>query len=166
MNDSPSQTSKQDPEQKPEQSPQIVSFEKMLERGQDSPMLRFTLGNAYWKEKNFALAIEHLTSAVDQQSDYSAAWKVLGRAYLDNSEFEAAIGAFESGLAAAQKNGDKQTEKEMTVFQRRASKALTAENSDSSGTDPSNGDSSSSDSSNGDSSMDDKPGNKSGEASS
>ena len=32
---------------------QIDTFEKMLSRGQDSDMLRYTLGNAYYKEKQY-----------------------------------------------------------------------------------------------------------------
>jgi len=103
---------------------QIETFEAMLARGQDSDMLRFTLGNAYFDEKDYATAITHLRAAVDMKPDYSAAWKVLGRALAANNELSDAIDAFNRGLAVANANGDKQTVKEITVFQRRVQKQI------------------------------------------
>ena len=102
----------------------IENFEAMLARGQDNDMLRFTLGNAYWKEKNAAKAVEHLRAAVEFNPDYSAAWKVLGRALAAQEQLEAAREAFNSGLQAAAKKGDKQNEKEITVFLKRVNKQL------------------------------------------
>lgn len=103
---------------------QIDTFEAMLARGQDSDMLRLTLGNAYWKEKNFAKAIEHLEFAVEKNPQYSAAWKVLGRVLTDAGKPQQAKEAYESGLEVANKNGDKQTVKEITVFLKRVNKTL------------------------------------------
>jgi len=88
----------------------------------DNPMLRLTLGQAYWQDKNYPDAIEHLSQAVTDKPDYSAAWKVLGRAYLDNGQLDEAEHAFATGLAAAQENGDKQSEKEIGVFAKRLAK--------------------------------------------
>lgn len=102
----------------------IENFEAMLERGQDNDMLRFTLGSAYWKEKNASKAAEHLRAAVVFNPDYSAAWKVLGRALAELGELEAAREAFNSGLQAAANKGDKQNEKEITVFLKRVNKQL------------------------------------------
>lgn len=102
----------------------IEKFEAMLVKGMDSPMLRLTLGNAYWKSQKFDLAAEHLQSAVQQKPDYSAAWKTLGRVYADNGEPEKALEAYDNGLAAAAENGDKQSEKEITVFRKRVAKVL------------------------------------------
>lgn len=103
---------------------QIDQFEAMLKRGQDSDMLRYTLGNAYYKEKQYDQAAEHLRKAVEMKPDYSTAWKVLGRVLSDAGHFQDALTAYDSGLAAAQKNGDKQVEKEIGVFRRRALKVL------------------------------------------
>lgn len=100
----------------------ISRFEAMLEGGTDNPMLRLTLGTAYWQNKDHRKAIEHLSQAVSDKPDYSAAWKILGRAYLDDGQLEEAERAFESGLAAAKQNGDKQSEKEIGVFSRRLAK--------------------------------------------
>ncbi len=102
----------------------IEKFEAMLTRGMDSPMLRLTLGNAYWKAKELERAAEHLNNAVQQKPDYSAAWKVLGRVYADDGKLPQALDAYDKGLACAAENGDKQSEKEITVFRKRVVKAL------------------------------------------
>ena len=50
---------------------------------------------------------------------YSAAWKLLGKALTECANTDEAIEAYRQGLAAAEKKGDKQAAKEMTVFLRR-----------------------------------------------
>lgn len=102
----------------------IENFEAMLARGQDNDMLRFTLGSAYWKEKNADKAVEHLRVAVEFNPDYSAAWKVLGRALADLGKLTDARDAYTNGLKAAANKGDKQNEKEITVFLKRVNKQL------------------------------------------
>jgi len=57
----------------------IDTFKNMLEKGPDSALLRFSLGNAYVAETNHTDAIEHLTKATELDEKYSAAWKLLGR---------------------------------------------------------------------------------------
>ncbi len=103
---------------------QIDNFEAMLKRGQDSEMLRYTLGNAYYKEKQFADAEMHLRKAVEMKPDYSTAWKLLGRVLSDAEQYQDALQAFDSGLIAAKENGDKQVEKEIGVFRKRVLKRL------------------------------------------
>lgn len=103
---------------------QIDTFEAMLSRGQDSEMLRYTLGNAYYKEKRYAEAAKHLTQAVELKPGYSTAWKVLGRVLADDGQLDKALEAFDAGLAAAAANGDKQVEKEIGVFRKRVVKQL------------------------------------------
>ena len=103
---------------------QIDTFEAMLARGQDSEMLRFTLGNAYFADKQFALAIPHLQQAVKLKPNYSAAWRVLGRALAANDQLNEAKLAFDAGEKVAEANGDKQTAKEINVFRKRVIKAL------------------------------------------
>jgi len=93
---------------------QIDAFKAMLERGQDSEMLRFTLGNAYFADKAYS----------------EAAWKMLGRSLAANEELSEALNAFDRGLEAGEANGDKQTVKEITVFRRRVVKALEATKDD------------------------------------
>ncbi|MEE9333886.1 MAG: tetratricopeptide repeat protein [Granulosicoccaceae bacterium] len=102
----------------------IETFEKMLASGQDNDMLRFTLGNAYFTAKDFTVAAEHFAKAVAHNKEYSAAWKMLGRSYASLEQHAQALTAFDAGMAVAAKNGDKQTEKEITVFRKRVLKQL------------------------------------------
>ena len=105
---------------------QIDTFEAMLARGQDSEMLRYTLGNAYFSDKQFEPAITHLKQAVALRPDYSAAWRVLGRALAANGQLNEAKKAFDQGEQVAEANGDKQTAKEINVFRKRVIKAIEA----------------------------------------
>jgi predicted Zn-dependent protease len=105
---------------------QIDTFEAMLARGQDGEMLRYTLGNAYFAEGNFARAVEHLQQAVAFKPDYSAAWRVLGRALAADGQLLQAKAAFDQGEKVAMANGDMQTAKEINVFRKRVIKALDA----------------------------------------
>ncbi|MEJ2630208.1 MAG: tetratricopeptide repeat protein [Acidihalobacter sp.] len=101
----------------------IDSFEKMLASGQDSALLRFTLGDAYLKEQRPAEAAEHLREAVRQDPQYSAAWKRLGRALAEAGDAAAAMQAYREGIEVAEARGDKQASKEMQVFLRRLERA-------------------------------------------
>ncbi|MDV9033820.1 tetratricopeptide repeat protein [Pseudomonas sp. RAC1] len=99
------------------------SLEKMLAKGVDNPLLRFGLGKAWLDEGNGVEAAVHLAQCVAQDPKYSAAWKLLGKAYQREGDLAAARQAWEEGIAAAQAHGDKQAEKEMTVFLRKLDKA-------------------------------------------
>jgi len=62
-------------------SDQIISnFQSMLEQGQDNALIRFSLGNAYFNAKDYEQAVEHLSQALKHDPDYSAAWKLYGKA--------------------------------------------------------------------------------------
>ena len=102
----------------------IETFEKMLAAGQDSALLRYSLGSAYYKEGELAAAVVHLASAVEQNPGYSAAWKAYGRALADAARLDEAVHAYRQGIAVAEKNGDIQAAKEMRVFLKRAEKTL------------------------------------------
>jgi uncharacterized protein HemY len=102
----------------------IASFKAMLARGQDNEMLRYTLGGACLDAEQYADAIEHLTQAVTLKPDYTAAWKLLGRAHAAAGDPSAAVIAFDHGLLAGEANGDKQGVKEIEVFRKRALKAI------------------------------------------
>lgn len=99
----------------------IERLEAMLAQGQDSAMLRFGLGQAYL-EKDPAEAARHLREAITFDPDYSAAWKMLGRALDAAADTSGAVGAFEQGIAAAERKGDVQAAKEMQVFLKRINK--------------------------------------------
>ena len=100
----------------------ITTLEAMLERGQDNALLRFTLGNLLYKQKNYEKAELHLSRAVEMDPDYSAAWKIYGRTLAAAGKQQEAISAFRQGMAVAEKRGDIQAAKEMSVFLRRLEK--------------------------------------------
>ena len=88
----------------------IANLEYMLEAGQDNALLRFTLGSAFFNQKNYAQAAEHLYAAVERDPGYSAAWKLLGRSLYEHGRSKEAADAYREGLEIARKNGDKQAE--------------------------------------------------------
>lgn len=100
----------------------IESLEAMLARGQDSALLRYSLGNEYLKSDQHEKSIEHLRKAVALDPGYSAAWKLLGQALADAGRGDEAMHAYESGIRVAEQKGDLQAAKEMTVFLKRLKK--------------------------------------------
>ncbi len=96
-----------------------VRLEGMLANGRDDALLRFSLGNACLKEGDAAAAVEHLRAAVRRQPDYSAAWKLLGRALAEAGRSGEAITTYRQGIETAERRGDLQAAKEMRVFLRR-----------------------------------------------
>ena len=95
------------------------NLELMLERGQDSPLLRYALGQECLKAGDLVSAIDHLRQAVDQNPRYSAAWKALGEAHARTGSAARAAAVYERGIAAAREAGDIQAAKEMEVFLKR-----------------------------------------------
>ncbi len=105
-------------------SPLIANLEKLLGTPRDGALLRFSLGMEYLKIENSEKATEYLRHAVARDPGYSAAWRALGKALEAAAQPAEALEAYRSGIAAAQKKGDKQAEKEMTVFARRIEKRI------------------------------------------
>ena len=97
----------------------VDRFEAMLASGRDDALLRFSLGMQYLQAGDAARAAAHLERAVAHDPDYSAAWKLLGKARAQAGDGAAAAAAYRHGIAAAERKGDKQAAKEMTVFLRR-----------------------------------------------
>ncbi len=102
------------------------NLQLMLERGQDSPLLRFALGQECLKAGDLVAAVDHLRQAVEQNPRYSAAWKALGEAHTRAGSADRAAEVYERGIAAARVAGDVQAAREMTVFLRRLRKSPTA----------------------------------------
>ncbi|WP_166651061.1 tetratricopeptide repeat protein [Pseudomonas sp. LP_7_YM] len=88
----------------------------MLAKGVDNALLRFGLGKGHLDAGDHTNAVEHLQRCVEFDSKYSAAWKLLGKAWLAAGDDAQARHAWERGLEAAAAHGDNQAEKEMTVF--------------------------------------------------
>jgi predicted Zn-dependent protease len=104
----------------------LDNFERMLASGKDGALLRFSLGNEHLKAGHPAEAATHLRRAVELDPGYTASWKLLGRALADDGRHEEALAAYREGIAVAERRGDKQAGKEMSVFARRIEKALAA----------------------------------------
>lgn len=105
-------------------SPAIANLQKLIGTPRDGALLRFSLGNEYLKSGDADQAQLHLREAVIRDPDYSAAWKLLGKALGEAGERQAALDAYRRGIAVAEAKGDKQAAKEMTVFARRLEKQL------------------------------------------
>ena len=108
----------------PAASSPIERLEKLLDTPRDGALLRFSLGLEYSKLENAGKAAEYLGQAVARDPGYSAAWRALGKVLESSGQAAEALQAYRSGIAAAQKKGDKQAEKEMTVFARRVERTM------------------------------------------
>jgi Flp pilus assembly protein TadD len=103
---------------------QIANLLKLVGTPRDGALLRFSLGSEYLKSADFEAAVAHLQAAVEKDPGYSAAWKLLGRALAGRGRADEALAAYRRGIEVAEKKGDKQAAKEMTVFARRLEKTL------------------------------------------
>lgn len=97
-------------------------LEKLLAQGRDNALLRFGLGDACLKDNDAEQAAVHLAQATQQQKNYSAAWKLLGKALQRLDRPDEAQAAWTTGVTVAQQQGDLQAVKEMTVFLKRLQK--------------------------------------------
>jgi Tfp pilus assembly protein PilF len=86
-------------------------------------MLRLTLAQLLLDQKEFFEAENHLLAALEMNRNYTAAWKALGKVRQQAGDAKGAADAWSRGIEIARKNGDKQAEKEMTVFARRLEKS-------------------------------------------
>jgi predicted Zn-dependent protease len=105
-------------------SPAILNLEKLVGTARDGALLRYSLGNEYLKAGDPAQAARHLGAAVEKDPNYSAAWKLLGRACSEAGQPAEALRAWLRGIEVAEARGDKQAAREMTVFARRVQKQL------------------------------------------
>lgn len=99
---------------------------KLVGTPRDGALLRFSIGAEYLKAGEPENAAAQLREAVAKDPDYSAAWKLLGSALAEAGRAADALEAYERGVEVAERRGDRQAAKEMTVFARRLRKALGA----------------------------------------
>lgn len=97
----------------------IARLRTQLGGPRDGALLRFSLGNALLGQGDAAGAAVALREAIGFDPDYSAAWKLLGRALAESGDPLAAAATFERGIEVARTRGDEQAAKEMGVFLRR-----------------------------------------------
>lgn len=100
----------------------VENLEKLIGTPRDGALLRYSLGLEYGKQGDLERAVLHLREAVARDPLYSAAWRALGKALEQLQRPADALEAFRRGIEAAQRKGDKQAQKEMTVFARRLEK--------------------------------------------
>lgn len=100
----------------------IARLRAQLGGPRDGALLRFSLGTALLAHGDAIGAVAALREAIEFDAEYSAAWKLLGRALSECGDDAGAIAAFERGIEVAHAQGDRQVEKEMTVFLRRLHK--------------------------------------------
>ena len=101
----------------------ISALEKLLGTPRDGAVLRYSLGLEHAKAGEHARAADYFREALQKEPAYSAAWKALGRSLEAAGLADQAIDAYGRGIEAARGKGDRQAEKEMTVFRRRLEKA-------------------------------------------
>ena len=85
----------------------------------DGALLRYSLGAALLEAGDIAEAIAQLRASLGFDGNYSAAWKLLGKACLQSGDTKAAADAWQRGVAVAASRGDVQAAKEMGVFLKR-----------------------------------------------
>ena len=102
----------------------VRNLEALLLQGKDSALLRFSLGSEYLKLKETWVAVHQLRRAIEMDPNYSAAWKLLGKALTDAGVLRDALDAYRRGIEVAERRGDKQAAKEMSVFAQRLEKQL------------------------------------------
>ncbi len=101
----------------------ISSLEKLLGTPRDGALLRYSLGIEHAKAGNGERAVEYYRDALARDPLYSAAWKALGKTLQELGRPAEALEAWRKGIEAARQKGDRQAEKEMTVFARRLEKS-------------------------------------------
>lgn len=101
-------------------------LQALLDAGRDDALLRFGLGTACLQAGDMDAAATHLAAATRHDPEYSAAWKLLGKALLALGRDDEAEAAWRAGLDAAERRGDVQSSKEMTVFLRRIARGRQA----------------------------------------
>lgn len=100
----------------------IANLRKQCGGPRDGALLRFSLAGALLRDGDADAAITECRRALDFDPHYSAAWRLLGKAALATGDKTAAADAWREGIRVASERGDKQAEKEMTVFLRRLEK--------------------------------------------
>ncbi len=95
------------------------NLEALLAGGTDNAALRVALATRYLAAGEAQRALEHARAAVDRDADYSAAWRVLGKALSAADRDVEARQAYEQGVRVAELRGDQQAAKEMRVFLKR-----------------------------------------------
>ena len=97
----------------------LDSLRAQLGGPRDGVLLRYSLGAALLDAGNATEAVAQLRAALGFDPQYSAAWKLLGRAQQTAGNPREAGEAWRRGITVAETRGDVQAAKEMRVFLKR-----------------------------------------------
>lgn len=97
----------------------IDALRAQLGGPRDGALLRYSLGAALLDNDDAAEAVTQLRAALEFDPNYSAAWKLLGKASLASGDADATGEAWRQGIIVAEAAGDVQAAKEMRVFLKR-----------------------------------------------
>jgi len=109
--------------------PNITALTALLDKGQDSALLRFGLASAYLKEQPddyLIQAEQHLKRCLELDPTYTAAYQQLAQVQKDRENLIDATATLRFGIAAAESAGDLQAQRVMQVFLKRLAKRLDA----------------------------------------
>ncbi len=101
----------------------LERFETQLAEGNDSALLRLSIAQQLTTASRFDEAISHLQRALLLNPLYTAVWLALGQALEKKGDTPRAMQTYKSGIETAKKNGDKQAERQMSVYLSRLLKA-------------------------------------------
>ena len=110
--------------------PNITALTALLNKGQDSALLRFGLASAYLKEEpddHLIQAEEHLNRCLALDPTYTAAYQQLAQVQKDRDNLIDATETLRIGIAAAESAGDLQAQRVMQVILKRLAKRLAAD---------------------------------------
>src|SRR5260370_17160961 len=94
----------------------VHNLEALLSQGKDSALLRFSLGAEYLKLKETWVAVYQLRRALEMDPNYSAAWKLLGKALTDAGVLREALDAYRRGIEVADRRADNHTARQLPAF--------------------------------------------------
>lgn len=91
------------------------ALEKLLAKGTDNALLRMGLALAYHRRGELERARGHVERALLHQPGFAAAGRLRGLVALEQGEPAVAAEAFAQALDAAQRQGERQLERELAV---------------------------------------------------
>ena len=96
---------------------------RMLDGPRDGTLLRHAIGLELMKGGDNAGAALRFREAVERDPEFSAGWKMLGKALAEAEQPQAALEAYTRGIEVAEARGDIQAAREMKVFARRLTRS-------------------------------------------
>lgn len=99
--------------------PSPEALERLLAAGRDGALLRMSLALAWHRRDDPQTALLHLAKALAFDADFTAAHRLQGLIGLELGDKAQAEAAFAKGLEVAQRRGEMQLVKELTVRLRR-----------------------------------------------